>query len=137
MKWLQAKILPLLLAALFCGSPVGRCYGSVDIDLTVMSSTMIYSTVYNIVNTPHDYEGKIIKLTGSYTTYPTDQSGLIHACIVRDAAGCCASGLEFRLAYPQAYPPEGSDITLIALLAFDPDEPQPTLFLKDAEFRSY
>ena len=36
----------------------------VDADLTRLSSTMVYSEVYNMMYTPGDYIGKTIKMTG-------------------------------------------------------------------------
>ena len=36
----------------------------VDVDLTRLSSTMVYSEVYNMMNAPGDYIGKTIKMTG-------------------------------------------------------------------------
>lgn len=37
---------------------------SVDLDLTQLSSTVVYSEVYNMLITPDDYKGKIIKMKG-------------------------------------------------------------------------
>ena len=37
---------------------------SVDLDLTQLSSTLIYSEVYNMLITPDDYKGKNIKMKG-------------------------------------------------------------------------
>ena len=36
----------------------------VDLDLTVLSSTMVYSEVYNMMNEPEPYEGKMVKMQG-------------------------------------------------------------------------
>ena len=133
----QTKCLLLgCLASLIVLFSVSRAEGGdVDIDLTAMNSTMVYATVFNIVNNPLQYAGQTMKLTGEYTVYPTDDpAGTIHACLVRDAAGCCASGLEFRLAASQEYPPEGSEITLIGTLALDPSEKQPIPLLENASF---
>ena len=38
----------------------------VDVDLTRLSSTMVYSEVYNMMNAPGDYIGKTIKMTGQF-----------------------------------------------------------------------
>ena len=38
----------------------------VDFDLTRLSSTMVYSEVYNMMNAPGDYIGKTIKMTGQF-----------------------------------------------------------------------
>ena len=121
-------LLPLLFVFL---AARGEC-GGVDIDLTVLSGNMLYAAVYNMVNDPTAYA---VKLDGTYVTYATDDPAApIRACIVRDAAGCCASGLEFRLAAPQSYPPEDSQIMLVGTLALDDSEKQPVLMLIDAAF---
>ena len=121
-----------LLFALFAVRGEG---GSVDIDLTILHGNMLYAAVYNMVNDPSAYAGKTVKLDGTYAVYETDDpEAPLHACIVRDAAGCCASGLEFRLAAPQPYPTEGSHILLIGTLAIDEGESPPVLMLKDAAF---
>ena len=41
----------------------------VDVDLTKLSSTMVYSEVYNMVNTPEDYTGKTVRMTGSFNLW--------------------------------------------------------------------
>ena len=41
----------------------------VDVDLTRLSSTMVYSEVHNIVYTPGDYIGKTIKMMGQFVYY--------------------------------------------------------------------
>ena len=43
--------------------------GVVDVDLTRLSSTMVYSEVHNIVYTPGDYIGKTIKMMGQFVYY--------------------------------------------------------------------
>ncbi|MBE5970212.1 MAG: hypothetical protein E7242_08265 [Lachnospiraceae bacterium] len=77
----------------------------VDVDLTVMSSTMVYSEVLNMMTTPEDYIGKVIKMEGIYATYHDDASGNnYYACIIQDATACCAQGIEFILSdgnYPE------------------------------------
>lgn len=47
----------------------------VDVDLTRLSSTMVYSEVYNMMNAPGDYIGKTIKMKGQFAigyVYNTD-----------------------------------------------------------------
>ncbi len=41
----------------------------VDVDLTRLSSTMVYSEVYNMMYAPDDYIGKTIKMTGQFVYY--------------------------------------------------------------------
>ena len=37
----------------------------IDVDLTKLSSTMVYSEVYNMMYTPDDYIGKTVKMKGA------------------------------------------------------------------------
>ena len=99
--------------------------GKVDVDLTVLSSTMVYSEVYNMLYFyPEDYYGKTVKMTGQFNVYQwVDESGVVadmpvaYACIISDATACCAEGMEFVLegdyTYPDDYPELGAEITVI------------------------
>lgn len=71
---------------------------SVDLDLTQLSSTVVYSEVYNMLITPDDYKGKIIKMKGQFNQYTDEETGKIYnAVIIPDATACCQQGLEFEL----------------------------------------
>ena len=97
----------------------------VDVDLTVLSSTMVYSEVYNMLYFyPEDYYGKTVKMTGLFNVYQwVDENGVVldmpvaYACIISDATACCAEGVEFvlegDLTYPDDYPELGAEITVI------------------------
>ena len=97
----------------------------VDVDLTVLSSTMVYSEVYNMLYFyPEDYYGKNVKMTGQFNVYQwVDESGIVadmpvaYACIISDTTACCAEGVEFVLegdyTYPDDYPELGTEITVI------------------------
>ena len=37
-------------------------YDNIDVDLTTMNATMVYSEVYNMINEPNSYVNKIIKV---------------------------------------------------------------------------
>ena len=68
----------------------------IDVDLTAMSSTMVYSEVYNMIMSPNDYVGKTIKVRGQYYNgYSEDTKQYYHFVIVADATACCQQGLEF------------------------------------------
>ena len=96
----------------------------VDVDLTVLSSTMVYSEVYNMLyNDPAHYLGKTVKAKGTFSIYQLVTDGVLqpdpvsYACIISDAAACCAEGMEFVLegdyTYPDDYPELGAEITVI------------------------
>lgn len=99
--------------------PVGDTAGSrdVDVDLTELSSTMVYSEVFNMMNDPDFYMGKIIKMKGIFSVYHDDYTGIDYFyCIIKDATACCAQGMEFTLegcSYPDDYPEEGMEIVVM------------------------
>ncbi|MCR4891781.1 MAG: hypothetical protein K5989_06360 [Lachnospiraceae bacterium] len=89
----------------------------IDIDLTTLSSTMVYSEVYNIMISPQEYVGKTIKMKGELSFFPGGDSGKNYfTCIIKDATACCAQGIEFELTddyvYPDDYPEDGEEITV-------------------------
>ena len=96
----------------------------VEVDLTVLSSTMVYSEVYNMLyNDPAHYLGKTVKARGGFSIYQLVTDGVLqpdpvaYACIIADATACCAEGMEFVLegdyTYPDDYPELGAEITVI------------------------
>ncbi len=93
--------------------------GEVDMDLTVMSSDMIYTTIYQLMEEPDTYIGKKIKINGVYNAIyyePTDK--YYHYVIIEDATACCAQGMEFvwedgNHTYPDEYPDESVEIEII------------------------
>ena len=91
---------------------------TVDVDLTVLSPTMVYSEVFHMVSAPEDYIGKTVKMDGAFAYYHDDATGNDYfACIVQDATACCAQGIEFVLAgehaYPEDYPALDEEICVV------------------------
>ena len=95
----------------------------IDVDLTKLSSTMVYSEVYNMMYSPEGYIGKTVKMKGQLAIYQAvDKDGtpipdqMYFACVIADATACCLQGVEFVLAgehtYPDDYPEPGSEITV-------------------------
>lgn len=84
-----------------------------DIDLTTMSSTMVYAEVYNIVMSPKDYIGKTVKMSGECMITPSeDNTKVYYACLIKDATACCSQGLEFELEDDNNYPEAGETVTV-------------------------
>lgn len=99
------------------GSQKGAAPSNIDVDLTKLSSTMVYSEVFNMMNTPEDYIGKTVKMDGQVAVYHDESTGNdYYACIIQDATACCAQGMEFALAeeyaYPADYPQEGDEVVV-------------------------
>ncbi|MBR5974358.1 MAG: hypothetical protein IK020_04155 [Clostridiales bacterium] len=113
----------------------------IDIDLTEMSSSMVYSQVYSMTIDPQSYIGKIVKMKGQFAYYLDEATGVYYfACIVQDATACCAQGLEFALkgehTFPDDYPKEGEEVCVIGEFATYEEAGYVYFTLKDAEFSS-
>lgn len=91
-------------------------YSEIDVDLTELSSTMVYSEVYNMMYYPDDYRGKVVKMHGVFNAYEDPSTGCVYyACIISDATSCCAQGMEFLppvLVYPNDFPEVGTEVTI-------------------------
>ena len=121
------KIIAVLLAIVAMIAVFSGCSGQkaeptsgVDVDLTVLSSTMVYAEVANMVAEPESYVGKTIKMQGQYyAQYYELTSRYYHFVIIADATACCAQGLEFvwlgEHAYPTDYPKDKTEIELIGI----------------------
>ena len=97
--------------------PVVSEGSDVDIDLTLLSSTVVYSQVYDMIMSPEDYLEKEVRIHGPFVTlYDEVNDYRYYACIIQDATACCAQGFEFVLegehTYPDDYPPEGTEIVV-------------------------
>ena len=88
-------------------------HARVDIDRAAMSSTMVYSEIYAMMERPQDYVGKTMRMHGIFAC---SQGNLYYFCVVEDATACCAQGIEFILAgnpaYPDGYPEPGTEVTV-------------------------
>lgn len=93
------------------------------VDLTALSSTMVYAEVYNMMLKPEDYIGKTVKMRGQFSIYQAvledgtpSEDEIYYACVIADATACCEQGIEFLWGgehrYPEDYPELGSDITV-------------------------
>ncbi len=92
--------------------------GEIDIDLTVLSATMVYSEVYSMMVSPESYIGKNVKMEGTFLSYHDEiTDNYYFNCVIADATACCAQGIEFVLtddyAYPDDYPEEGGNICVV------------------------
>lgn len=116
----------------------------VDVDLTVLSSTMVYSEVYNMMMAPEEYVGKSVRMRGQFDIYQAgDGNGnplpdqVYLACAIADATACCSQGIEFVLADPNAspenYPELGAEITVVGTFQSYEEKGDTYYHLADAE----
>lgn len=112
----------------------------IDVDLTRLSSTMVYSKVYDMLDNPESYIGKTVKMKGSFAAYKGELRDYYFACVIADATACCQQGMEFRLkddpAYPQGYPEEGKTITVTGTFSTYMEGEAKYIELKDCTLES-
>ena len=89
----------------------------VDLDLTQMSGTMLFSQVNYMMYKPEKFIGQTVKVPGSFSAvYSEEEQRYYFGCLVRDRSACCVLGVEFELpedyVYPDDYPEEGEEITV-------------------------
>lgn len=107
----------------------------IDIDLTRLSSTMVYSEVYNMMNSPENYVGKMVRMNGKLAVYKYPERNY-YTCIIKDATACCQQGMEFLWAgnhkYPDDYPNEGDGIIVTGVFDIYYEGENKYVQLKDA-----
>ena len=116
---------------------------STFVDLTALSSTMVYGEVFAMMSSPEDYVGKTVKMQGIfskgqlYAAGSLNDGGTVFACVIQDATACCAQGIPFELAgdhtYPQDYPELGDTITVVGTFEIHEQEGMEFCRLRDAE----
>ena len=119
---------------------------SAFVDLTALSSTMVYAEVFAMMSSPEDYVGKTVKMQGIfskgqlYAAGSLNDGGTVFACVIQDATACCAQGIPFELAgdhtYPQDYPELGDTITVVGTFEIHEQEGMEFCRLRDAELVS-
>ena len=127
-------LLPLLLAGFLllpaCASRNAADFyageDGIDLDLTRLSSTMVYSEVYNMRYEPEEYYGKVVRIQGLFSAYENPITGEPYFnCIIPDATACCSQGLQFfpadgdSLVYPDDYPENGDTVTVVGTFSRD------------------
>ena len=112
-------------------------HDGIDVDLTAVSSTMVYSEVYNMMVTPNDYVGKVIKMNGTFNSYHDENTDTTYYfCIIQDATACCAQGVEFILLDPSGYPQIGDNVTVVGTFSTYMEGEDMYCTLKDSQIVS-
>lgn len=69
----------------------------VEIDLSKMNADFAYAFIFQIIVEPEKYEGKTVRMSGTYEAYYDNAPyGRHDYCIITDVLACCAQGLEFE-----------------------------------------
>ena len=106
----------------------------VDVDLTAMSSTMVYAEVYNMLMDPGLYMGKTVRMSGPYYASYYDETGkYYHYVIIEDATACCQQGMEFIWngdhVYPSDYPEDFTRIEVTGTFEYYEELDYPYYYL--------
>ncbi len=73
-------------------------YENIDVDLTTMSATLVYSQVLRMIEEPEFFINKVVKMSGPFVPYEGNTEETCYpAIVVKDATQCCSSGIEFLL----------------------------------------
>ena len=113
-------------------------YATVDVDLTKLSSTLVYSEVYAMMTDPDAYRGKVVRMKGAFSVFE-DNGNYYYACLVADATACCSQGIEFvttrARTFPDDYPSLGEEVTVVGVFGTYQEGEVTYCQLADAELR--
>jgi len=88
----------------------------VDVDFTILSTTLIQAEYHRIGADMGNYIGKTMRMPGRYDPIPTDNGQVVHVLMLMDGDECCQMGVEFRLKDGEAYPAMGAMIEITGVL---------------------
>lgn len=73
-----------------------------EIDLTAMSSTMMFAEVVQMTRQPQMYDGATVTMRGGLMIFAIDEATGVgsYSCYVEDATKCCQRGIGFTIDEP-------------------------------------
>ena len=118
-----------------CSNDTGD--SDVDVDLSVLSTTMAQAEYENIIINSEKYIGKTIRAAGTYFTITDDTGSYYHYVIIIPGDDCCQLGFEFKrdgnYIVPDDYPENSAAIEVTGILNKGEDRGFPYLYLASAE----
>ena len=110
----------------------------IDLDLTTLSGTVVYSQIYDMMMQPGAYTGLTIKIKGNFSYFQDPGTRQEYfAAVIADATACCAQGIEFvwkgEHTYPEDYPPIDTEITVTGIFGAYEENGYTYIHLTNAE----
>ena len=95
----------------------------VDVDIMSMSDTIMIAYLNVILDSPTDYEGRTVRITGNvFNRYNSDTGEYDYYCAVDDPMGCCSTRVLFRMADgDENYPEAGERVTIVGSVGVKAD----------------
>lgn len=89
----------------------------VTLDMTKLSTTMVFSQMYNLLAEPKEYFGKVIRIKGNFDSQiDLNNNKRYYGIFIMDSTACCTQGLEFepyaKLKYPEDFPEIGDEVII-------------------------
>ncbi len=112
----------------------------VDIDLTTLNTSLVYSEIYNMATEPSKYVGKKVKMNGTFSVaYSEELDQYYYLCVVTDETACCNTWMEFvpedaSFGYPDKCPEMDTPITVVGVFQTYLEEGELYCTLKDAVY---
>jgi hypothetical protein len=78
----------------FSDFPVFKEPEFLDYDFSVLSKTVVYGLVYDVLVNAENYVGKFLKLRGVYMPYQEENGETYHLLLVYDENACCEMAVE-------------------------------------------
>lgn len=117
-------------------------FGSIDYDLTAMGPEMVYATVFDMMQYPEHYKGKVVRMEGPFyhTFFEPTETDYFYV-IIQDATACCSQGLEFvwddgSHTYPDEYPAAGTEVIVTGRFETYTEESSRYVHLVDASLET-
>jgi len=122
--------------AISCSNDTGD--SDVDVDLSVLSTTMAQAEYENIIINSGKYIGQTIRASGTYFMSIDDLTGdYYHYIIIIPGDDCCQMGFEFKrdgeYAVPDDYPERNAAIVVTGILSRGDDRGFPYFYLSSGE----